>query len=283
MNKSIYKTEEGRNIVETQYRKILAGYSAYPFEQLFVPARYAKTHILKFGNPSKPPLIMIHGSVSNSAAWLGCISEFIDDFCIYCVDIPGEPGLSEPNRCSLNSEEPYEWLDSLLDYLKIEKTYFVTMSLGSWYALNFAIHKPEKIIAISMITSGGLVPTKASFIFKAVFYMMLGNLGQKMLNKAVYYKTEVPKEVLEFQAITSKHFNPVMEALPIFSDKELKNIVSPIQFFGGEYDSLIDSVKTAERLKSLFPNADVHILKDTGHVIIDQFSVVKKFLNQTVL
>ena len=62
---------------------------------------------------------------------------------------------------------------------------------------------------------------------------MLGKLGQKMLNKVVYYKTEVPKEVLEFQAITLKHFNPVMEALPIFSDKQLKNIVSPIQFFGG--------------------------------------------------
>lgn len=280
MNKNIYKTEEGRNIVETIYRKILAGYMIYPFEQLFVPTKCAQTHILKFGNPLKPSLIMIHGSVSNSAAWLGCISEFIDDFCIYCVDIPGEPGLSEPNRCSLNSEEPYEWLDSLLNYLKIEKAYFVTMSLGSWYALNFAIHKPEKIIAISMITSGGLVPAKVSFIFKAVFYMMLGKLGQKMLNKAVYYKTEVPDEVLEFQAITSKHFNPVMEALPIFSDKQLKNIVSPIQFFGGGCDSLIDSVKTAERLESLFPNADVHILKDTGHVIIDQFSAVKKFLNQ---
>lgn len=45
----------------------------------------------------------------------------------------------------------------------------------------------------------------------------------------------------------------------------------------------MDSVKTAERLKSLFPNTDVHILKDTGHVIINQFSVIKKFLNQTVL
>jgi pimeloyl-ACP methyl ester carboxylesterase len=282
MNKNIYKTEEGRNIVETRYRKILTDYKAYQFEQLFVPTRCAQTHVLKFGNPTKPPLLLIHGSVSNSAAWLGCISEFIDDFCIYCADIPGEPGLSEPNRCSLNSEEPYEWLNSLLDNLKIEKAYFTTMSLGSWYALNFAIHKPEKIIALSMITSGGLVPAKLSFIFKAIFYMMLGKFGQKMLNKTVYHKAEVPEEVLEFQAIVSKHFNPVMEALPIFSDEQLRNIVSPIQFFGGECDSLIDSVKTAERLKSLFPNADVHILKDTGHVIVDQFSVVKKFLNQIV-
>jgi pimeloyl-ACP methyl ester carboxylesterase len=278
MNKTIYKTEEGRNIVESMYKNILAGYLSYPFEQLFVPTKIAQTHILRFGDKSKPPLIMIHGSVSNSASWLGSISDFIDNFCIYCVDIPGEPGLSEPNRCSLSSGEPYEWLSSLLDYLNIEKAYFVTMSLGSWYALNFAMHSPGKVRALSMITSGGLVPAKASFIFKAVFFMMLGKLGQKMLNRSIYHKTEVPPEVLEFQAITSRHFNPVLETLPIFSDAQLKKITFPIQFFGGECDALINSVKTAERLKKLVPHSDIHILKDTGHAIIDQFSVVKDFL-----
>jgi hypothetical protein len=146
--------------------------------------------------------------------------------------------------------------------------------------------KEDELFAKCVEKTEFIQPKNISKLFKlvkCVFYMMLGKLGQKMLNKAVYYKTEVPEEVLEFQAIASKHFNPVMEALPIFNDEQLKKIVSPIQFFGGEHDSLIDSVKTAERLMSLFPNANVHILKDTGHVIIDQFSAVKKFLNQTVL
>jgi pimeloyl-ACP methyl ester carboxylesterase len=278
MNKSVYKTEKGEKIIEDLYKRILDGYTMYPFKQLYLQTGIAQTHILKFGDTSKPPLIMIHGSVSNSASWLGCISEFINDFCIYCVDIPGEPGLSEPNRCSLNSEEPFEWLDSLLGNLKIEKAYFVTMSLGSWYALNFAIHKPEKIAALSMITTGGLVPAKKSFIIKSIFYMLLGKPGQRILNKAVYHKIVVPESALEFQAITAKHFNPVLETLPIFSDEQLKKITFPVQFFGGECDSLINSIKTAERLKSILPDADIHLLKDTGHAIIDQFVVVKEFL-----
>lgn len=278
MNKTIYKTEEGRNIVESIYRDILSGYSLHPFEQLFIPTKVARTHILRFGDKSKPALIMIHGSVSNSAAWLGSISNFIDNFCVYCLDIPGEPGLSDPIRCSLSSEEPYEWMSSLLDYLDIKKAYFTSMSLGSWYALNFAIHCPEKVSALSMITTGGLVPPKTSFIYKAIFSMMLGKVGQKFLNKSIYHKTKMPSEVLEFQAIATKHFNPLLETLPIFSDAKLKKITFPIQFFGGECDALIDSVKTAERLKTLLPHSDIHILKDTGHVIIDQFSVIKDFL-----
>jgi pimeloyl-ACP methyl ester carboxylesterase len=98
------------------------------------------------------------------------------------------------------------------------------------------------------------------------------------LTKAVYHKAKVPPEVLEFQSVISNHFNPVMEAIPVFSDAELKKITVPIQFFGGDHDALINSVKTAERLKMLLPHSEIHILKDTGHVIIDQFPVIKEFL-----
>lgn len=277
MNSNIYKTQEGRAIVESLYKGILASYLEVPYESLMVPTKQAQTHVLRFGNPENPPLVMLHGSVSNSASWLGCLPDFVDDFCAYCVDIPGEPGLSEPLRCTLSSDEPDEWLASLLDGLGIEKAAFVSMSLGSWYALNFATHHPERVTALSMITSGGLVQTKTSFLLKAVVFMMLGKAGHKMLSKAIYYKTAVPDAVLDFQAIVSKHFNPVVEALPIFSDEQLKQVICPIQFFGGDHDALIDSVKTAERLKSLYPRAEVHLLPDTGHVIIDRFPDVLQF------
>jgi pimeloyl-ACP methyl ester carboxylesterase len=278
MNTSIYKSREGRNIVELLYREVLARHSSPAFEQLFMPTDIARTHVLRFGETSKPPLVMIHGSVSNSAAWLGNVSDFIDHFCVYCVDIPGEPGFSEPKRFDLKTDAPYKWLNSLLVNLDIRKSSFVTMSLGSWYALNLAIHNPEKVKALSMITTGGIVPAKTSFIFKALFYMMLGKTGQKLLNKAIYHKVKAPPELLEFQAIVSRHFNPVMETIPVFSDEQLKKITARIQFFGGDHDALIDSVKTGERLKRILPHLDIHILKDTGHVIIDQFPAIKEFL-----
>lgn len=280
MDRNIYKSQSGRDIIEAAVRDILDNYKEYPFEQLYIPTKIAVTHVLRFGDRSKAPLIMLHGSVSNSAAWLGCISEFIEDFCIYCVDLPGEPGLSEPIRCTLHSDEPFEWLDSLFESLNIEKAFFLTMSLGSWYAINFAIHKPEKVIAMSMITSGGLVEARKSFLLKAVLYMMMGKAGQKLLNKAIYYKTKVPDEMLEFQEIVSKHFNPVLEALPIFDDGDLRKITAPIQFFGGKHDALINSEKTAERIRKLFPGADVHVLDHYGHVIIDKFPEAKAFLQQ---
>lgn len=278
MNRRVYRTEAGREAVETLYRNVLAGYSSHGFDQLFIPTEAGQTHVLRFGKKTNPPLVMIHGTASNSAVWLGNIPDFIDRFCVYCVDIPGEPGLSEPVRHTLKSDRPYVWLRSLLNGLDIGKAAFVTMSLGSWYTLNFSVRSPSRVRALSMITSSGIVPAKKSFIFKAVFFMMLGKPGQKMLNKAIYHKTEVPPEVLAYQAIVSKHFIPVTEAVPVFRDAQLKRITAPIQFFGGDHDVLIDAVKTGKRLKKLLPHAEINILEDTGHVIMDQFPGIKDFL-----
>jgi len=280
MNKYVYKSKEGQKIIETFYKNILSDYKTYPFEQLFIKANGIKTHALKFGNPDNPPLIMLHGSVSNSAAWLGCIDEYINDFLIYAVDIPGEPGLSEPNRLDLSGNEPYDWMSALLDELKIDRSYFLSMSMGSWYAINFASKNIDKVIALSMITAGGLAPMKSGFIFKAILFSLLGNKGKNMINRMVYHKTEVPKVVLDFQSTASKHFKPVMR-LPIFSDDEIQKLKMPLQFFGGGCDELIDSMKTAGRIKALLPKSEVHILPDTGHVILDRFKDVKRFLIST--
>ncbi|MBN1466949.1 alpha/beta hydrolase [candidate division KSB1 bacterium] len=278
MSEGVYKSRQGQKVVESFYRQILTAHSSSAFTQLFIQTEIARTHVLRFGETGKPPLVMLHGSAANSAVWLGNIADFIDHFCIYCVDIPGEPGLSEPIRCSLKTDAPYRWLASLLDHLAIDKSSFATMSLGSWYGLNFAIRSSERVKALSMMTTPGIVPAKAGFILKALVFAMLGSAGQRLLSKTIYHKTKVPPQVLEFQGIVSKHFHPVLETIPIFTDTELAKITIPVQFFGGDHDALINSVKTGARLKRLLPHSEIHILQDTGHAIIDQFSAVKDFL-----
>lgn len=124
---------------------------------------------------------------------------------------------------------------------------------------------------------------KKSFIFKVLFASILGDNGKKAMNNAIYYKTAVPDEVIAFQSLVAAHFNPLMEPLPIFTDDQIRNISVPLQFFGGDHDGLIDSVRTAKRIKANYPSADIHILKDTGHVILDQFENIFSFFKKTVI
>lgn len=70
-----------------------------------------------------------------------------------------------------------------------------------------------------------------------------------------------------------------MEAIPIFEDAALRRIRARLQFFGGDHDALIDSVRTGFRLKSLLPETDMRILDNTGHAIVDQFPAMLEFLS----
>jgi len=282
MNTSVYKSEGGRDLVEKRYREILASYGGRPFEQRFPETSAGRTHVLDFGRKGKPPVLMLHGSMSNSATWLGCAGMFAERFHILCADIPGEPGLSEPARMPLASDAPLKWLDSLLDVLGLSRVARVGMSLGGWYALRFATRRQERVTAASLITAGGVAPERRDFIKKAMFCMIFGKPGKKRLNRLIYHEVPVPPEVGEFQAIVNANFNPVVEPLPIFTDEELRGLTMPLQFFGGDHDALMDTPATAARLSALVPHAEVNILPDMGHVILDRFEAVRDFLSASV-
>lgn len=279
MKGGVYKTEAGREIVEGLYRRALDGFRGCPFERLRVDAAGVGTHVLAFGDPGAPPVVAIHGSVSNSAAWLGCAADFAESFRFFCVDIPGEPGLSDPVRLDLRSGEPRAWLAAVLDGLGLRSARFATISLGSWYAMNLGLAESARVEALSMVTAGGFVPARASFLWKVVLLSMLGKeKAAERINRLVYRETRVPREVLEFQAAATEHFNPLLDPLPVFGDAELAAAPFPVQFIGGGRDALIDSARTARRIAALMPGADARVLPEAGHVILDQFPAVKAFL-----
>jgi pimeloyl-ACP methyl ester carboxylesterase len=277
-NHNVYKSEEGRAAVEGYYRAALESFDALPLRGDILPTAMGATHVLRCGDPTKPPLILIHGSASNSASWLGILPAFAASFSVFCVDIPGEPGLSEPRRMDLGCGAPAEWLGQVLDGLGLRRAAFLGMSLGSFYALSFASAHPERAAALSLITTPGVVPQKTSFIFKAILCMLLGAPGQKLLNRLVYHKALVDPRILEFQALVSANFNPLTETIPIFGDEALKRITMPLQYFGGDRDALLDTAGTAARLSGLCPAAEIHVLPDTGHAILDQWPAIIAFL-----
>ncbi|MDC7126737.1 MAG: alpha/beta hydrolase [Spirochaetales bacterium] len=278
----VYKSDEGMCIVREVVSDIYSNFTEYEYEGFRIDSEAGETYIMRFGDEQKPPLVMLHGSTSNNAAWFGSLSFFINDFCIYLIDVPGEPGLSEAKRIKLASKIPAAWFLEVLDALKIEKAAFVTMSLGSWFGLNFAVNYPDRVKAMSLITTSGIEPAKVSFILKALFCMMLGKPGQKMLNKAIYYKVplEMTVEQLRFQEVAAKHFKPLTEAVPIFTDDQLKQINFPLQYFGGDHDVLLNSEATGKRIKEMVPSAEVNILAETGHVILGVFDKIADFLKE---
>jgi pimeloyl-ACP methyl ester carboxylesterase len=280
MVRSAFKSENGRQAIVAGYESVLGRAAAtVPFRRRMVSTAFGGTHVVEAGAADGPPLLLLHGTASNSATWMADIPLWSRHYRVIAADIVGEPGLSEDRRLTLASEDASTWLASLLDELGVKRVRIVGMSLGGWIALHFATRFPRRVEALSLLAPSGLARQRTSFVFVALPLAMLGTWGMKRIQALVCGGVELPDEALAFMALVGRHFRPLTEPVPVFDDDELRRLQMPIQYFGGRKDVLLRSEVSAQRLSRLLPHAQVHLLS-CGHVIVGTSDQILGFLVQ---
>lgn len=274
---SVFKSVEGKNAILAVYDSLIEKWPV-PFEKISLKTRHGDTFVIAGGDKSFPPLILLHGSSSNSAMWIGDISEYTKYYRVYAVDVPGEPGKSADIRPDLTTSAYSDWMKDVLEELKIEKASFVGISLGGWLTLKFATVYTDKIDRLVLLCPAGISPQKASVMLYMLPLKLLGKWGEIKAIKKVIGIKEISEETIEYSRLISKNFSPYMGLVPVFSDDELKRLTSPIMLIVGEKDVLFDSKKTTERVKKALPHAQVILLPGAGHGLIDQKERIIPFL-----
>jgi pimeloyl-ACP methyl ester carboxylesterase len=276
-SKPIFKTPEGQKLILDIYDNILKNWPV-PYETLNVPTRHGETFIITCGEKTAPPLFLFHGASSNATSWIGEVEPYSRHFHVFVVDIPGDPGKSAPNRLPVNTPGYAEWMEDVLNELKIEKALMLGISNGGWTALRFATIHPDKVAKLVLLASGGIMPARASFFIKAVFYSLFGKWGIKKINKIVFGKETILEEAEKIMNVIMNNFNSRMEKEYIFSDSELKNLNMPVFIIGGDKDALCQTEKGIIRLKNLIPTAESLLIPDAGHVLVNLSDKVLPFL-----
>lgn len=272
MRKSVFKSEAGRDVFRTYYNQIL---SQFPFRQQFIETSFGKTFILAAGEEPNPPVILLHGSCSNSAFWFPEMMALSSSFRVYAIDIIGEAGNSEEYRPDIDSDDFAIWMKEVLDGLGLEKAVFIGNSLGGWMALKFATAYPERVSQLALIASSGLAEVRRQFLDKIA--QTLQSDDSVKVDSDLIGENNIPKEVLEFMNLIVESYNPI-EYMPVYSDNKLKRLNMPVLFIDGENDVIIDAQQSAQRLSSLLPSAKVHLLENCGHVIPNAIEYLVPFL-----
>lgn len=274
---SIYKSAAGESAVMALYDALLARWPV-PYETLTVPTRHGDTFVMACGSPSAPPMILLHGAGTNSAIWAGDVVEYSRKYRVYLLDLLGEPGKSSPNRPAWDSPAYAEWLEDVLNALRVQKAIFIGLSQGGWSALKFAVTQPERVDKLILLTPGGIVPDKATFLLQVLPLMMLGQWGIRRINRMVMGGQEVSKEVVEATALITTHFKARIGTLPLFTDAELQRLTMPILLLIGSKDVLRDAAKIIARLNPLVPNLTASVIPDGGHALLNTTGRVTAFL-----
>lgn len=275
--KSIYKSAEGKQKIIALYDKVVSEWPV-SVDQLKIPTGYGETFVLASGDKNLPPLILIHGSASNSMSWGGDVGTLSQNFCVYAIDIPGEPGKSVENRFSWTGPAFNEWLDEVLGGLNLKKVFLGGISLGAWAAAKFAIEFPERVEKLVLICPSGIYPARFSFLARAIGYSLLGKWGQARLKEFIFKNTPLSEDAEQFVTLVGEYFNYRLGAPPLFKDEELKKLKMPVFYMAGVNDVLLDSGKTAERLQKFLPNLDVNLYEEKGHAVVNMAKEIIDFL-----
>jgi pimeloyl-ACP methyl ester carboxylesterase len=279
-SQSVFRSTEGRQAILDFYEAALRTLPV-AYEEKYVDTAHGRTYVIEAGAPEKPALVLLHGSTSNAAMWLADIPALAPHFRVLAVDIIGEAGHSAENRFDLNTDAYAQWLKELLDGLGVGQAAFMGNSLGGWLALALATAWPERTASLVLLASAGLVPTKRSFMLRAIWSVLRGRQGREQIYRQLFAGHPIPPEVTAFTNVVMDHFNPMMARLPEYSDEALRRLRMPVLSLAGAKDITLNAALAGRRLQNLVPQAQVRILPNTGHVIYQVLDTVLPFLRET--
>jgi pimeloyl-ACP methyl ester carboxylesterase len=274
---SVYKTVAGERAVKKHYRSILARWPV-PLRILEAETRYGRTSILSCGAQDGRPLVLLHGAASNSLAWMADVDQLARHHKVFAVDVIGDAGLSAAARPPWKGPAYSDWLSDVFDGLGLKTVRLLGLSQGGWIALKFATSWPERVEKLVLLSPGGVVRTRLTFLLRALPLLAMGKPGVRRLNRIVASPQELHPEALIFVDLIMAHLRPRTDVAPLFSDEELRRLAMPVLLVGGERDAIHDTRAIAARLQKLLPSVQTRLLGNTGHALVNTAPLVVPFL-----
>jgi len=279
----IYRSEAGAQLLREHYLRALAHWPV-DHEEHRVPTPEGESFVLACGPADADPLVLLHGSGSNSAQWMARVAELSTRFRVYSIDIIGEPGLSAPARPPLDSDRYARWLDAVLDTLGLGRVPIMAVSLGGWLALDYAVRRPDRVERLALTCPSGIGRQRKGILFTALPLNLLGDWGRRRSVHAVLgpglaaLDPAEAAELIDQVLLVTRHYRYRLGTLPVFDDAALRRLTMPVHVLAGELDALVDSRETQRRLEALAPHATVHLLPGIGHLVPPQPAVEHAFL-----
>ncbi len=275
--KSIYKSRQGKSEILSFYESFLKNWPK-PNKKKIISTKYGDTFVFCSGKATSQPIVLIHGSSSNSAMWIAEVTELSKNYRVYAIDIIGECGNSSENRHDWKANNYSDWLFEIFNKLCIDRAILIGCSLGSWITIDFSVKHSERTNKLILLTTAGITQVKLTTIFWLIIPSIFGRWGFNKMNKMVYGNLNIDKKVLEFAALIKKYYKPRTDVLPLFTDDQLQQINIPVYFMGGDSDCFYNSAKTAKRLSENIKKVKTQILQNTGHVIENAAEKILNFI-----
>lgn len=221
----------------------------------------------------------IHGAGGSSSIWFKQLREFRKEYNILLIDLRGH-GKSKIPFKKIMQRYTFEFITNdvvdVLDHLKIERSHFVGISLGTIIVRKLAELHPERVS--SMIMGGAIMQLnfrsqllmKLGVIFKSVIpYILLYKFFAFIIMPRRNHKESRILFIREakklYQNEFIRWFKLAAEINPLLRLFRTKDIMIPTLYIMGEEDHMfLPSIRKISARQSM---AELYVVSDCGHVV----------------
>jgi len=288
-----YQSEQGYHTIKRWYDNLVSHFD-FPYKSTFIETRYGKTHSLSAGKPTAEPLILVQAIAGSAPLWYHQIPALAENFQVFALDTPGQPGRSDPNPPPFLENGYSNWLLDVLDSLDVQQANLAGVSSGGWYVLRFALQHPERVKKIVLLSPTGLA--NARFPINIFLKNVLSKKkDENTLEKELSTRSFLPdrgteefdRNLARAMALATRHFKlgktlslykPGTDRLNLLNAfrvlrrlffAEPIRILNQLQIPGlvilGEHEMLFNSRRVARKVNQRLPALEAIIIEGTGH------------------
>ena len=232
------------------------------------------------------PIILIHGTGASLHTWDNWTEELKKTFRVIRLDLPayGLTGPHPENKYTI----PYysDFLNKFVDSLKVNNFILAGNSLGGSIAWYYVTENEEKVVLLSLLNSGGFFSQDkgSPLVFKLARAPIIKDI-LRYVTPRFFIKNTLKEVYHDESKLTDKKIDTYRDLILREDNREafiyrsknksvdytdrLTEIKIPTQILWGDNDAWIP-VENAKLFAEKISNVKVDIMKDTGHIPMEE-------------
>lgn len=268
--KSIFKNELVEKEYFLCYEKSLEKFEL-DYTSHYIPTTFGETHLLRFGDTKKKPLILLHGMTMSSTMWFPNVKQLVQERCVYAVDVMGDFGRSKPLVPIKNKKSVQQWILEVLNALQFKTVDLAGHSMGGFLSLCFSLAYPDRVSKLMLYAPAGAFHRMSLKFFTKIYPALLFH-SEKSIDSAFRWFSGIGEPLdpaFRSQIIAGyRHAKPLLQVMPsVFSKEEFHGFNTPTLLLIGDKEVIYPANKAIANAKSLIPNLESHLIAGASHAL----------------
>jgi 2-hydroxy-6-oxonona-2,4-dienedioate hydrolase len=275
----------GQKIDTENYRSVWMYLKAVSFRQGFVDIEVngtpVRTRYAEAGSPDKPHAVLLHGTGGHWETFAPNLGALSEHFHCVAIDMVGN-GFSDKPDYDYEIAVYVEHVLKVMDHFGMQQAHFVAMSLGAWVASTIAVHHPDRVSKVILMSPAGKEAAAANMAriraertkavneptwesLHAVFAHLIADEANRLpdligLRRAIYQRDDT-RETIDHLLILQ---DPAARDRNLIPEDKWKTISAPVMVVASGRDHGIYQ-DTATSIARLIPQAEVFEMPTVRH------------------